>query len=253
MLLAIDIGNSNIVIGLCGPGGIQNHWRINTDRNRTADEYGLTLRGLLEPAGAGKIDGGIVCSVVPALNGAFREAVEGCCGVRPLFVGDPGVKVGIKIAVDNPSEVGADRIVNAVEAHNRFKSSVIVVDFGTATTFDYVTGEGEYAGGVIAPGIGISAEALFQKTSMLPRVEAARPRGVIGKNTVEAMRSGFFWGFSGLVDGVIDRMMAEARTSPAIIATGGLATAVSGGSRHIKEIDEFLTIKGLIKIHEGNS
>lgn len=253
MLLAIDIGNSNIVAGVCGPSGIRRHWRLNTDRERTADEYGLTLRGLLEAAGAGRIDGAIVCSVVPALNGVFREAVEGWCGVRPLFVGEGNVKAGIKIAVDNPSEVGADRIVNAVEAYRRFNSPAIVVDFGTATTFDYVTGDGEYAGGVIAPGIGISAEALFLKTSMLPRVEAARPRRVIGKNTVEAMRSGLFWGFSGLVDGVMERMMAEAGTSPAIIATGGLAGAVSGGSKYIKEIDEFLTLKGLIKIYEGNS
>ncbi|MEK7772703.1 MAG: type III pantothenate kinase [Deltaproteobacteria bacterium] len=253
MLLAIDIGNSNIVIGVCRAGDIERHWRINTGRDRTADEYGLVLRGLLESAGAGKIEGAIICSVVPALDGVFREALEGWCGVTPLFVGESNVKAGIRIAIDNPAEAGADRIANAVEAYGRFKSSVIVVDFGTATTFDYVTGEGEYAGGVIAPGIGISAEALFQKTSKLPRMDMARPDRAIGKNTADAMRSGLFWGFSGLVDGVIERMTAEAGTSTAIIATGGLARVIAGGSRYIKETDEFLTLKGLIKIYEGNS
>ncbi|MBI5587398.1 MAG: type III pantothenate kinase [Deltaproteobacteria bacterium] len=251
MLLAIDIGNTNIVIGVLTDGVLLKHWRLSTDKRRTADEYGLLLKSLFSSAGdAMEINGAIIASVVPSLTPVFKEALPGYIGVEPLVVGE-SVTPSMPVLTDNPSEVGSDRIVNAVAAYSVFKTALIVVDFGTAVTFDYVTERGEYAGGLIAPGISISAEALYKKTAKLPRVDVGRPSTVVGKNTVESMRSGIYWGFVGLVDGIIERMINEVGGSPGIIATGGLAPLVIGGSSYVTESDEFLTLKGLRIIYEG--
>lgn len=251
MLLAIDIGNTNIVIGLFSDGVLQKHWRLATDKGRTADEYGLILKSLFSQAEAATdIKGAIIASVVPPLDGVFRAAVSKHIGVEPLLVGED-VTPRMPVLTDDPSEVGADRVVNAVAAYSAFKTDLIVVDFGTAVTFDYVTAKGEYAGGSIAPGISISAEALHEKTAKLPKVDVGRTSTVVGKNTVESMRAGVFWGFVGLVDGIIERMINEVGGSPKIIATGGLAPLIIGNSVYITETDEFLTLKGLYIIYEG--
>lgn len=251
MLLAIDIGNTNIVVGVFIDGALGKHWRIATDTAQTADEYGARLKSLILDAGPGiGIKGAIIASVVPALDGVFKAAVSKHLGVEPLLVGED-VTPRIPVLTDDPSEVGSDRIVNAVAAYSAFKSDLIVVDFGTAVTFDYVTARGEYAGGSIAPGISISAEALHEKTAKLPRVDVGRTSAVVGKNTVESMRAGIFWGFIGLVDGLIERMINEVGGSPKIISTGGLAPLVIGSSAYVTESDEFLTLKGLYIIYEG--
>lgn len=252
MLLAVDIGNTNIVLGVFKRDELKCHWRLCTDKRLTSDEYGIKLLSLLSSSGIGKneVGGAIVSSVVPQLDSVLKDSLSRYLGVGALTAG--ALNSGMPVLTDNPEEVGADRIVNAVAAYQRYKSSLIVVDFGTAVTFDYISENGEYSGGVIAPGIGISSEALFEKTAKLPRVEAVKPDRVIGRNTVESMRSGIFYGFIGLVDGIIEKIMDEVRTGPTVIATGGLAPLVIGESRYVTETDEFLTLKGLKLIYEGN-
>ncbi|MEE9613334.1 MAG: type III pantothenate kinase [Thermodesulfobacteriota bacterium] len=253
MLLAVDIGNTNIVIGVFDGADIKEHWRLGTVKERTADEYGIVLSALLDNAGIkpGEITGGIVSCVVPQLKDTFTGLLSGKLGIEPLVVG-PCVKTGMPILTDDPREVGADRIVNAVAAYAAHKGPLIVVDFGTAVTFDYVTPAGEYAGGAIAPGIDVSSDALFRRAARLPRVELRKPKTVIGKGTVESMQAGIFYGFVGLVEGLVERIKKETGTRPKVIATGGLAGVVSGESRVIDEVDEFLTLKGLRIIHESN-
>ncbi len=250
MLLAIDIGNTNIVIGVFD-GGLKGHWRVSTDAGKTSDEYGLTLLGLLAASGIDKkaVHGAIAASVVPRLTPTITAAIFEYLGLTCRVVTYQNCLM--PVLTDNPEEVGADRLVNAVAAFHEHRRSLIAVDFGTAVTFDYVTERGEYAGGIIAPGISISSEALFSRTARLPMVEAGRPSVLIGKNTVDSMRSGIFYGFLGLVDGILERMMKETGASPVIVSTGGLAPLVVGESKYITGTDEFLTLKGLKIIYEG--
>ncbi|MBI5810869.1 MAG: type III pantothenate kinase [Deltaproteobacteria bacterium] len=253
MLFAADIGNTETVIGLFDGMSLKRHWRVSSSREKTADEYGALFLSLLSSAGVDPagLTGAIISSVVPVINRPFREAVKEYLAVPPLAVGEE-VRPAMRLLVDNPAEVGADRVVNAVAAYSIYKTSLIVVDFGTAITFDYVTGDGEYAGGVIAPGIAVSAEALFLKTAMLPRVDISRPERVIGRNTAGCIRSGIYWGFAGLVDAIIVKMKAEMKTAPKVIATGGLCRVISSESSEITGVDEFLTLKGLRILYEGH-
>ncbi|MBI5641931.1 MAG: type III pantothenate kinase [Deltaproteobacteria bacterium] len=250
MLLAIDIGNTNIVLGLFEGDGLKAHWRVSADKKRTHDEYGALLISLITRVSRGAISGSIICSVVPELTPVIKSALKKHLGLEGLIAGED-IPFPIPVLTDNPREVGADRIVNVVAAYREHKTSLIVVDFGTAVTFDYVTTKGEYGGGVIAPGVAISAGALFEKTAKLPKVDVIKPASVIGKNTVSAMQSGIYWGFIGLVDGIIERMMAELKDTPEIAATGGLAPLVAGQSKYVASSDEFLTLKGLKIIYEG--
>jgi len=249
-LLVVDVGNTNVVLGVYRDDDLVGSWRLATARERTADEYGILTRQLIGDF-AGKLDGAIVSSVVPPLNSAFAGMIRQHFGIEPLFV-EPGVKTGIAIHVDNPQEVGADRIVNCVAAFERYGGPSIIVDFGTATTFDVVTANAEYVGGVIAPGLNISAEALFARASRLPRVDIRRPPTVIGTNTVVNMQSGLYFGYLGLVDGILSRMKAELPPLKKILATGGLATLLAGDSQYIEEVHDDLTLEGLKIIHDRN-
>lgn len=254
-LLAVDVGNSNTVLGLWRGGELERHWRLTTRREATSDELALSVRGLLA-AGPGGDPGGeptrvIVANVVPSLRFPLRQALRQLFGREPLFV-EPGVKTGMPVLYEVPQEVGADRIVNAVAAFEAVGGPCIVVDFGTATTFDVVTAKGEYAGGVIVPGIAISAEALFEKAARLWRVEIRRPERVVGKTTAGSVQSGLYFGYLSLVDGMIDRIAAEIGGRPRVIATGGLAELFGGGSEKIGQIDPLLTLKGLRLIDERN-
>jgi type III pantothenate kinase len=248
-ILVVDVGNTNIVLGIYDGDTLTHSWRLATARERTADEYGVLAQQLT--AGIAKPDGAIVSSVVPPLNGAIEFMIRKYFDVEPLFV-EAGVKTGIAVAVDNPLEVGADRIVNSVAGYEKHGGPLIIVDFGTATTFDVVTKDGKYVGGVIAPGINISAEALFARASRLPRADIRRPPTVVGTNTVVNMQSGLFFGYLGLVDGILARMKREVPGVKKVIATGGLAAMIASDSEYIEEVDPDLTLRGLKIIYDRN-
>lgn len=253
MVLVFDVGNTNIVIGVYEANELLNHWRIRTDAQKTADEYGIMMNSLFhhEKLSMHSVTAVVISSVVPTLMMELEYMSERYFGCRPLVVG-PGIKTGIAIKYDNPREVGADRVVNAVAAFHKYGGPLIIVDFGTATTFCVVTENGEYLGGAIAPGIRISTEALVNRASKLPRVELVVPRSMIGKNTIMSMQVGIMYGFVGQVEGIINRMKKEIQGNPQVVATGGLAPVVARHTETIDYIDEFLTLEGLRLIYEMN-
>jgi type III pantothenate kinase len=246
MLLALDVGNSNITIGAFDRNELVKRWRLRTIHEQTADEWGVLIRNLFSFAGLplNDIDGIIVASVVPPLDESLTAMAERYFEKRPVFVTHE-TDTGIAIRYDNPLEIGADRIVNSVAAWNRFHSPAVVVDLGTAITFDTVSGNAEYLGGIICPGIAISITALFSRTARLPMIDFREPQALIGKNTVAGMQSGFFYGFTDMIDGLIDRLASQLGPQTKIVATGGQAHMISKSSRHIKEVDEDITLDGL--------
>jgi type III pantothenate kinase len=268
MLLVLDVGNTNTVLGVfarSGPSSAESgaiphyerlvaHWRVATVQTSTVDEYGVLFRNLFVTADlkVSEIGGIVISSVVPPLDSVLRQVCERYFNSKPVFI-EPGVKTGMPVHYDNPAEVGADRIVNGVAAFEKYGGPCIVVDFGTATTFDCISARGEYLGGVICPGIGISADALFERTARLPRVEMRKPARVIGTNTVSSLQSGLYYGYLGLVDGILELLLAELGRETRVIATGGLGSLIGTGSKYIKEVNDLLTLDGLRIIWERNA
>jgi type III pantothenate kinase len=253
MLLVIDVGNTNTVLGVFADTELRAHWRLTTKREQTADEYGILIRDLFDFGGLGHgdITGIMIASVVPPLNWLLEEMAQKYFGLKALFLG-PGTRTGMAIHYDNPQEVGADRIANGVAAYEKYGGPCVVVDFGTAITFDAISKKGEYLGGVICPGLGVSADALFARAARLPRVEIREPDRVIGTNTVASIQSGLFYGAVGLLDGVLDRLVAVLGRETRVIATGGQASLVAAASRYKPPVDAWLTLDGLRMIYDRN-
>jgi len=251
MLLVIDIGNTNTSLGVFDDDKLVAHWRLTTARSRTVDEWGVHARNLFALAGLDfkSIDAIAIASVVPPLNFTLKQMAERYFDLTPLFI-DHTADTGVPILYKPPSDVGADRIVDAVAAIQKYGAPCIVVDFGTATTFDAIDAKGQYLGGVITPGITISADALFERAAKLPRVEIKRPQNVTGSTTEEAMQSGLYHGYVGLVDGILRKMIDELGGTPKVIATGGLAPLIAKGSKFIEQVDETLTLEGMRLVYE---
>lgn len=253
MILVMDVGNSNISMGIYVQDELTHHWRMATDRHKTEDEYGMQIKNFLSDADFKFTDvtGMIMSTVVPPIMFSLERMASKYFKLKPLIVG-PGLKTGLNIKYDNPKEVGADRIVNAVAAIHEYGSPLIIADFGTATTYCYINEAHQYMGGAIAPGIGISTEALYSRAAKLPRIEIARPENIIGKNTVSAMQAGIVYGFVGQAEGIITRMKLQSREVPTVIATGGMASLIAAESKLIDKVDPFLTLKGLYLIYKRN-
>lgn len=253
MIFVLDVGNTNTVLGVYEEDQLSHHWRIETNRHKTEDEYGMLVKNLFEHVGLtfDQFDGVIISSVVPPIMFPLERMCQKYFNLKPLVVG-PGIKTGLNIKYENPKEVGADRIVNAVAGIQDHGGSLIIVDFGTATTYCYIDERRQYMGGVIAPGIGISTEALYSKAAKLPRIEIARPEQIIGKSTVAAMQAGIVYGYVGQVEGIVSRMKKEANGLVKVIATGGLASLIAKESDIIDHVDSFLTLKGLQLIYKRN-
>ncbi|HDQ04069.1 MAG TPA: type III pantothenate kinase [Deltaproteobacteria bacterium] len=257
MLLVIDVGNTNTVLGLYDSDKLVHDWRIRTEVDHTVDEYGMLIFNLYQSSRMKieeikEIKAIIISCVVPPMLNILEPLCVKYFNVKPMIVG-PGIKTGMPIYYDNPKEVGADRIVNAVAAYNKYRRAAIIIDFGTATTFDYISPKGEYMGGCIAPGILISSEALFRRAAKLPRVEFSKPKSAITKDTVSAMQAGIIYGYAGLIDGIVGRIKAEAKTDPLVIATGGLADVIAPETKCVDEVEKMLTLEGLRIIYNLNS
>jgi len=253
LIFVLDVGNSNIVLGVYQGNDLKYHWRIETSRHKTEDEFGMAINALFQHVGLRfeDINGIIISSVVPPIMFTLERMCSKYFQVKPLIVG-PGIKTGLNIKYENPREVGADRIDNAVAGIHEYGSPVLIVDFGTATTFCYINENSEYMGGVIAPGIGISTEALYSKAAKLPRIEITHVDEIIGKNTVAAMQAGILFGFVGQVEGIVKRIMEKSKQKPTVVATGGLANLIATETKMIDIVDQDLTLKGLQLIYKRN-